>query len=317
MTAEIEYTNLSGISGPLIFVDGVKGVGYGDIVEIRDASGDLRIGQTLEVDVEQFEAAATRAKGSQDPALFQAALALYPGNLLPEDPNALKIKTILNGQTMQDSNTRQLIFEGRRSGEGYFSPDGRMLVFQSEREPGNPFYQIYSLDLETGDTVRVSPGIGKTTCAFFRPGSDEVIFASTHLDPEAVKKQKAELDFRASGKERRYSWDYDEQMDIFIARRDGSSLRQLTKAQGYDAEASFSPDGKLIVLTSEFVAAMEQLPQLTPLGTVWSYNNAGFYLAGRVIEVVTGKPFESAMQELIFDPDLIVPDASPARTILM
>ena len=50
MTMEIEYTNLSGISGPLIFVDGIKGVGYGDIVEIRDASGDLRIGQTLEVD---------------------------------------------------------------------------------------------------------------------------------------------------------------------------------------------------------------------------------------------------------------------------
>jgi hypothetical protein len=37
------------------------------------------------------------------------------------------------------TNTRQLIFEGRRSGEGYFSPDGIRLIFQSEREPGNPF----------------------------------------------------------------------------------------------------------------------------------------------------------------------------------
>ncbi len=148
------------------------------------------------------------------------------------------------------SNTRQLILEGRRSGEGYFSPDGRMLIFQSEREPGNPFYQIYTLDLVSGDTVRVSPGIGKTTCAFFRPGTDEVIFSSTHVDPQARAKQKAELDLRASGKERRYSWDYDETMDIFAARRDGSGLRQLTRAQGYDAEASFSPDGKLIVFCS-------------------------------------------------------------------
>ena len=32
-----------------------------------------------------------------------------------------------------------------------------------------------------------------------------------------MKKQKAELDFRASGKTRRYSWDYDERMDIFSA----------------------------------------------------------------------------------------------------
>src|SRR3954466_1120350 len=89
-------------------------------------------------------------------------------------------------------NVRPLTFEGRRSGEGYFSPDGKSLIFQSEREPGNPFYQIYILDLEIGEASRVSPGIGKTTCAFFRPGSDEVLFASTHLDPDAVAKQKAE-----------------------------------------------------------------------------------------------------------------------------
>ena len=41
------------------------------------------------------------------------------------------------------TNTRQLIYEGRRSGESYFSADGKFLVFQSEREPDNPFYQIY------------------------------------------------------------------------------------------------------------------------------------------------------------------------------
>src|SRR5258706_2550195 len=107
-----------------------------------------------------------------------------------------------SGEARFLQNTRQLTFEGRRSGEGYFSPDGKSLIFQSEREAGNPFYQIYILDLESGDTHRVSPGTGKTTCAFFRPGTDEVIFASTHLDPETKAKQKAELDFRAAGKER-------------------------------------------------------------------------------------------------------------------
>ena len=148
------------------------------------------------------------------------------------------------------SNTRQLIFEGKRSGEGYFSPDGKALILQSEREADNPFYQIYTLDLTSGDTHRVSPGIGKTTCAFFRPGKEEVIFASTHLDPKAREKQKAELEFRASGKERRYSWDYDETMDIFSAKRDGSSPRQLTKSNGYDAEGSYSTDGSKIVFCS-------------------------------------------------------------------
>ncbi|MCI0535477.1 MAG: M28 family peptidase [Verrucomicrobiales bacterium] len=148
------------------------------------------------------------------------------------------------------SNTRQLIFEGKRSGEGYFSPDGKALIFQSERDPGNPFFQIYLLDLTSGDIQRVSPGAGRTTCAFFRPGPEEVLFASTHLDPQASEKQKAELEFRASGQQRRYSWDYDEAMDIFAANRDGSNLRQLTHSQGYDAEGSYSPDGKKIVFCS-------------------------------------------------------------------
>src|SRR5436190_18107146 len=97
------------------------------------------------------------------------------------------------------SHTRQLIYEGKRSGEAYFHPDGNLLVFQSEREEGNPFYQIYLLDLLSGESARVSPGRGKTTCAFFQPGTSRLLFASTHLDPQSVEKQKAELEFRASG----------------------------------------------------------------------------------------------------------------------
>src|SRR4029453_18346996 len=135
-------------------------------------------------------------------------------------------------------------------GEGYFSEDGKKLVFQSEREAGNPFFQIYLLDLESGETHRLSPGFGKTTCSFFRPGSDEVLFASTHGDAESLEKQKNELDFRASGKKHRYSWDYDDTFDIYTVRRDGTKLHRLTEALGYDAEASYSPDGKKIVLTS-------------------------------------------------------------------
>ena len=148
------------------------------------------------------------------------------------------------------SNIRQLTYDGKRAGEGYFSEDGNALIFQSEREPDNPFYQIYLLDLLTGDTHRVSTGIGKTTCAFFRPRTDEVLYASTHHDVFAKAKQEAELQFRASGKERRYSWDYDETMDIFSANRDGSNLKQLTDTLGYDAEAAYSPDGDLIVFCS-------------------------------------------------------------------
>ncbi len=148
------------------------------------------------------------------------------------------------------TNTRQLVLEGKRSGEGYFRQDGKALIFQSEREEGNPFYQIYRLDLESGDSARVSPGLGKTSCSFFQPGTGRVLFASTHEDPAAGAKQQAEIEFRASGKQRRYAWDYDATMDIFSANADGSQPVNLTHSPGYDAEGAFSPDGKEVVFCS-------------------------------------------------------------------
>jgi CubicO group peptidase (beta-lactamase class C family) len=53
---------------------------------------------------------------------------------------------------------------------------------------------------------------------------------------------------------------------------------------------------------ARMVAAIAELPQITPLGEVWSYNNAGFYIAGRVIEVIAEKPFEAALGELVLAP---------------
>ena len=50
------------------------------------------------------------------------------------------------------------------------------------------------------------------------------------------------------------------------------------------------------------VIKMADLQQLTPLGQVFSYSNSGFYLAGRVIEVVMGNNFEAAIKELVLDP---------------
>jgi Tol biopolymer transport system component len=178
----------------------------------------------------------------------------FDGSLGAQSGTALQTSTALQANAAPQerdflSRIRRLTVEGRRAGEGYWSPDGGRLVFQSEREPGNPFYQIYTLDLATGDTARVSPGLGKTTCAFFNAAGD-VLFSSTHHDPRSAQFQKEELEFRATGKERRYSWDYDPEMDLYVRAARTGQLTRLTAARGYDAEGSFSPDGQWIVFSS-------------------------------------------------------------------
>ena len=154
---------------------------------------------------------------------------------------------------------RRLTVEGRRAGEGYWSKDGRKLVFQSEREPGNPFYQIYLMDMASGDVTRVSPGTGKTTCSFINPETGDILFASTHHDPRSKQLQEEELKFRASGQERRYSWDYDPEMELYVRTAKTGTYRRLTNKRGYDAEASYSPDGQWIVFSSTRDAYERQL----------------------------------------------------------
>ncbi|TDU82223.1 CubicO group peptidase (beta-lactamase class C family) [Kribbella voronezhensis] len=53
---------------------------------------------------------------------------------------------------------------------------------------------------------------------------------------------------------------------------------------------------------ARYVGGVAELPQLTPLGKVFAYNNAAIGVAGRIIEVVTGKPYETATRELVVDP---------------
>src|SRR4051812_37986514 len=72
-------------------------------------------------------------------------------------------------------NIRQVTNGFVRAGEGYFSPDGKTIIFQAEEKSDNPFYQMFVMDLATGRHQRVSPGTGKTTCGFFHPSGKKII----------------------------------------------------------------------------------------------------------------------------------------------
>ncbi len=156
--------------------------------------------------------------------------------------------------------SRQLTHGGVRSGESYFDPRGERVLFMSVRD-GYPFFQIYLVDVRAegapgavgAEPRRVSTGRGKTTCPWFYPDGERFLYASTHLDPDLPAKEEAARAEAAKPPAPRtsYAWDFDPAMDLFEARLDGTILRRLTDAPGYDAECAYSPDGSRIVFTSE------------------------------------------------------------------
>lgn len=166
------------------------------------------------------------------------ALAWAAGTLLlmaqSEKPLALSEEKHLR-------NVRQVTFAGENA-EAYFSADGRWLIYQSAGE-GVPCDRIYVAPVDASAPPRqVSTGKGKSTCAYFFPHSDRILYSSTHLaSPDCPPRP----DYS-----RGYVWPIYADYDIFTARLDGSHLHQLTATPGYDAEATISTNGKKIVFTS-------------------------------------------------------------------
>jgi CubicO group peptidase (beta-lactamase class C family) len=75
----------------------------------------------------------------------------------------------------------------------------------------------------------------------------------------------------------------------------------ITHVSGWVGDV-FTDTGSNDSSLAEYVAQMAELTQLADMDYALSYNNAAFAVAGRIIEVITGKTFEAAIQELIFNP---------------
>lgn len=86
------------------------------------------------------------------------------------------------------------------------------------------------------------------------------------------------------------------------AAEEGVTPRHLITHMGGWVGDYFSDTGDGDDALARYVAEMAGLAQVVPLGAIWSYNNAGFGLAGRLIEVVAGKCYEAVTQEMVLDP---------------
>lgn len=78
-----------------------------------------------------------------------------------------------------------------------------------------------------------------------------------------------------------------------------ATVRHLLTHMGGWVGDYFIPTGEGDDSLDRMIVKMADLEQLAPIGSVWSYNNSGFYVAGKVIENVTGKTYEAVFEEMI------------------
>ena len=139
-------------------------------------------------------------------------------------------------------NVQQLTFGGENA-EAYFSVDSTQLVYQSTpRQPQQPCDQIFVMNADGSGKRRLSTGQGRTTCAFFYPDGQHILYASTHQGSVACPPP---ADMRQG-----YVWALYSDYDIYKADINGNIVQNLTNTPGYDAEAVLSPRGDKIIFTS-------------------------------------------------------------------
>lgn len=135
----------------------------------------------------------------------------------------------------------RMLTNGGENAEAYFSADAKQLIFQATRPGISSCDQIFTMNADGSDVRMVSTGRGVTTCAYFFPSGDRILYSSTH-------EHSAECPPRPDYSQG-YVWPL-HPFDIYTARPDGSDLRRIGSTPHYDAEATISPDGSRIVFTS-------------------------------------------------------------------
>lgn len=135
----------------------------------------------------------------------------------------------------------KMLTETGENAEAYFSFDNKKLIYQSSID-GMECDQIFTMNTDGSGKKLVSTGKGRTTCAYFFPNDENILYASTHHFDESC--------LAPPDRSKGYVWKLYDEFDIFMSKADGSDIVQLTNSGKYDAEATISPKGDKIVFTS-------------------------------------------------------------------
>ncbi len=134
-----------------------------------------------------------------------------------------------------------MLTDGGENAEAYLSFDGKRLIYQSTSDVLK-CDQIFTMNIDGTNKKMVSNGLGRTTCSYYLPGDTSIIYASTYLAGNDCPPPPDQ----SHG----YVWKLYDSFDIFSADINGNNLKPLTASNGYDAEATVSPNSDKIVFTS-------------------------------------------------------------------
>jgi len=138
-------------------------------------------------------------------------------------------------------------------------------------------------------------GIPNTPDTKFRLGSITKQFTAM-LTLELVEQGKIKLDGKISDYLPDYRKDVGEKVTVHHLLTHTSGIPSYTGLPGFFANVSRNPY-KVTDFVKQYASGNLEFEP----GTKFSYNNSGYFLLGAIIERVTGKSYEQALKEMIFD----------------
>lgn len=127
--------------------------------------------------------------------------------------------------------------------EATVSPDGKKIIFTSERDGD---LELYSMDTDGKNVKRLTFEPGYDGGAFFSPDNKMIVYRGSHpADPKLVERDR----------------DFLKQhlvvplvFEVWVMNADGSNKRQVTKLNAASFAPFFTPDGKRIIFCTNYFA---------------------------------------------------------------
>ena len=130
-----------------------------------------------------------------------------------------------------------------QAAEAYFSPDGKRLICDAKMEDDSTFL-VYTFNIDGTDIKRINDR-GEDACTYYHPDGKSIIWTSTRDNPDMPKGNYSNPQ------------DYPQGAELYISDLDGGNVKRLTNNKYYDAEVSYSSDGKKILFGRQIDGMMD------------------------------------------------------------